>query len=307
MPAVPASAAPPLLSPALLQDLSRRRLTLRRAAARGGVGERPSRARGPGLEFAEFRPYVAGDDIRSLDARASLRSNAAIVREYTVNQQLPVMVALDTSRSMLQGGKFELARSLAAAFAYTALSGGDVVQLARLGDTARLGNAPGLSARLGGQGRATEALAWLAATRPDGRGRVTPGLRAAAPRIPRGALCVVISDFLDADSGEGLRALHARRAEVVAVQVLSPEDLDPALYRAQGPLVLHDAEEPDGEGAVVQLSAGVIQAYRDALAAWTSGLAAAVTRHGGLWLSVRADTPVQEVVRRELLGRGLLT
>ena len=57
------------LPPALQQELSRRRLTAAHARAQGGSGERASRAKGSGSEFADFRPYQPGDDIRSLDAR----------------------------------------------------------------------------------------------------------------------------------------------------------------------------------------------------------------------------------------------
>jgi uncharacterized protein (DUF58 family) len=309
-----------LLSPAVMQELSRRRLSTAqlhsgRARPRGGVGERPSRARGAGLEFAEFRPYVSGDDIRSLDAQASQRAGTLVVREYTVHQQLSVTVVLDASASMGLGQpvKFALARSLAAVFAYAGLSGGDVVQLACLG-TGDLGSGGQLSARLGGQGRSTEALGWLAAKqvgrRPlagqDATQGFSAGLRFLAPRVPKGSLCVVLSDFLDEDAPDGLRRLQAR-SEVLAVQVLSPQELDPALHGAGGPLLLLDAEAPpELPGAVVQLDRPTLEGYRAALADWNAALSTQITRQGGRLLSLSSATSTEEAIRRELLGRGLL-
>jgi uncharacterized protein (DUF58 family) len=53
-----------LLAPALLQRLTRAKLQSRQATASGGIGERPSKAKGLGIEFADHRPYQLGDDIR---------------------------------------------------------------------------------------------------------------------------------------------------------------------------------------------------------------------------------------------------
>src|SRR5690242_1165013 len=101
-------------SASLLTVLSRLRLRARHAVASGGVGERPSRQKGSGIDFADYRAYVPGDDTRHLDARLHARLGGFFVREYEVMKQLPVTILIDGSRSMLQGSlKLDLAKWLA--------------------------------------------------------------------------------------------------------------------------------------------------------------------------------------------------
>lgn len=288
------------LPPAVQQELARRRLVSSgRARAQGGAGERPSRARGAGLEFADHRPYAPGDDIRALDAQVSARLGTPVVREYVVHQQLPVLVVLDASASMGAAGpaKFGLARALAGALAYAGLAGGDRVQAVTFGDGVRGSGA------LQGVNRATELLGFLGRARPGGTGSLHGALTHAAAQAPRGALVVLVSDFLAGDELAALAHAHGRAQEVLAVQVLDPCELDPALL-GRGPTRLEDAE---GGGELdLELTPATLDAYRRALADWNAALGAALARHGGRLVPVRADQSVQAVILREFLARGVI-
>lgn len=291
-----------MLPPALMQELSRRRLGVRTARASRGVGERPSRAKGAGLEFAEHRPYQPGDDIRSLDAQASARLGVPIVREYQVQQQLPVLIVLDAGPGMALGrpAKFGLARALAGALAYTALAGGDVVQVLTFGDGVQL------SPRLHGQSRATELLAWLAARRVGGGTTLRQAAEFIAPRTPKGALALVLSDLLAEDSPRALRPLHARSAEVVALHILSPEEREPARL-GRGPVRLLEAGAgADGPGSVVHLDDATCNKYVQALESWTAALSQELVRHGGQLIGLRSDVAVEAAVAGELARRGVI-
>lgn len=314
------------LPPALQQELSRRRLTAAHARAQGGSGERASRAKGSGSEFADFRPYQPGDDIRSLDARVTARLGVPVVREFVLAQQLPILLLLDASASMGLGStrpgsmglgsmapgrpaKFELARQLAATLAFVALAGGDLVQAASFGPELRV------SPRMQGVNRASELLGWLGAShvaqRGSGAGMSLSGaLRATAGRAPRGALVIVVSDFLSEDAPEALGLAHARRQEVLAVQVLSPEELDPArLFGGKASsdksaVRLDDVES--GEHAVVVLDAATLERYRTALNAWNETLRQRLSQHGGRLVQARSDQRLETVVLRELLARDVI-
>ena len=288
------------LPPAVQQELARRRLvTTGRARAQGGAGERPSRAKGAGLEFADHRPYAPGDDIRALDAQVTARLGTPVVREYVVHQQLPVLVVLDASASMGLGTprKFELAQGLAAALAYAGLSGGDAVQAVTFGEGVQT------CGRMQGVNRATELLGWLGRARPGGSVTLGQALTHAAARAPRGALVVLVSDFLGDLDPQALRYAHGRAQEVLAVQVLAPDELDPSAL-GRGLTRLEDAE--GGGNLSVELNPATLDAYRAALRDWNAALGALLARHGGRLIQVRSDATVQTVILREFLARGVI-
>ena len=122
--------------PAFLARLERLRLLTRRVPAGGFKGEHRASHLGAGLEFADYRPYVEGDDVRHLDWRAYLRFDRLLLRQFEEHGDLAVYILLDCSHSMAptpgSGGrrKFDAARRIAAALAYIALATLDRVTLA---------------------------------------------------------------------------------------------------------------------------------------------------------------------------------
>src|SRR5690606_811817 len=116
----------------ILQRLRRARFITRSAVASTGIGNRKSKDVGSGMDFADYREYVPGDETRHLDARLYARHGKFYIRQFEVERQLPVTILIDGSASMVTGGagKLELARWLAATCGYIGLSGGDQVQLA---------------------------------------------------------------------------------------------------------------------------------------------------------------------------------
>src|SRR5437868_4298384 len=94
-------------------------------------GRHPSPHRGSSVEFAEYRKYVAGDDLRRLDWRAYARSDRFFIKEFEADTNLRCCFILDTSGSMAFGStgiaKIEYARKLAGSLAYLAVQQGDAV------------------------------------------------------------------------------------------------------------------------------------------------------------------------------------
>ena len=102
-----------------LKDL---RLTARRAIGAQGIGVHHSRRRGAGLEFAQYRAYEPGDELRQIDWKLYARSDRFFVREAERESPLTVWIVLDATASMAQrdgarGTRFDTARSLAACIA----------------------------------------------------------------------------------------------------------------------------------------------------------------------------------------------
>src|SRR5512139_495967 len=120
-----------LLSTELLRRLEQVQLLAQRRAKSSARGERRSRSRGQSVEFADYRSYVAGDDLRYLDWNLYGRLDRLFLKLYEEERELPVRLFLDASESMTFGEpvKFDFARQIAAAIGYVALCGFDRVSV----------------------------------------------------------------------------------------------------------------------------------------------------------------------------------
>ena len=144
------------------------------AAPRGGAVS---------VEFADFRSYVPGDDLRYLDWNAYARLQRLFLKLFMEEEDLHVYLLLDTSRSMSFGepSKFHWGRQAAAALSYVALCGGDRVQLFAACRRAAA-RPPGCSAAAG---QASDLFAWLQSSRSDGGTALSAGGPRAAGHGPR--------------------------------------------------------------------------------------------------------------------------
>ncbi|MEY3277005.1 MAG: hypothetical protein RL153_2273, partial [Verrucomicrobiota bacterium] len=120
-----------ILTPELLRRLEQFQLLAARRAKSSARGERRSRARGQSVEFADYRNYVVGDDLRYLDWNLFGRLDRLFLKLYEEERELPVRIFLDASESMMFGSpaKFDFARQVAAAVGYVALCGFDRVSV----------------------------------------------------------------------------------------------------------------------------------------------------------------------------------
>lgn len=126
----------PLLDGELLRQLDRLRLSTLTAIVAGLVGERQGRARIARLEFADYRPYVPGDELRRIDWNIYRRLQQVVVKVGAEDGRLSLVLLVDTSRSMRVGhpSKFRAAQRMAAALAAIALLRGDQAEVHALGD-----------------------------------------------------------------------------------------------------------------------------------------------------------------------------
>ena len=90
-----------------------------------------SKIRGRGIDFEEFRPYQAGDDIRLIDWRATARTGRAVTKVFREERERPVIIAVDQCSSMFFGSqvafKSVIAAQAAALFCWLAIDNGDRV------------------------------------------------------------------------------------------------------------------------------------------------------------------------------------
>ncbi|MDQ2686307.1 MAG: DUF58 domain-containing protein [Armatimonadota bacterium] len=287
---------PPILDTSALRLLEGQSLAPRRMLASRLRGERLSRQKGVSIEFADYRDYADGDDLRHLDWTILARLDRPTIRTYQDEAELSVYLALDTSASMDFGepSKFAHAQRLAAALGFVGLIGHDSVLPLTVG-----GREPRPGRAQRGRGSLRTLTDWLSAQRPDG----TRGLSASLSRLSslRPGLFLLFTDGLEPDFGNALRAVTARGHELMLVQILSDIELDPDL---EGDLRLLDAET--GEAVEVTAHAQTLREYKANLDAHCQRLEEAVLRLGGRFYQSRANQPLSEFVSG-LRRLGLVT
>jgi uncharacterized protein (DUF58 family) len=285
-----------LLEPRAFRLLEGLRLAPRKPQPGRVRGERLTRRAGLSIEFADYRDYAEGDDLRHLDWNVLARLDSPVMRTYRDEEDLAVHVLLDDSPSMAFGEptKARAARDLAVAFGYVGLLGGDAVTPVRLG---RREPAP---AALRGRASYGRFAAWLGREPSDvAPAGLAMSLRNFAGSRSRPGVAVVLSDGLDPEAPAAVRALAGRGHEVWLVQVLSDLDLDPDL---EGDLRLVDGE--GGAPTEITANSATLRAYRENLRRHNEALADAARRGGGRYALVRSDMPLETFVRDTLKREG---
>lgn len=229
-------------------------LSARRVVEGLYAGRHRSPQLGPASEFADHRPYVPGDDLRSIDWRAFARSDHLLVRRYREERDLPLVLALDTSASMEYGEppKSRWATLAAAALGLLACDQGDRVRLCSPG---------ALGPERGGPAGATALCDELSRLRFAGAGDGAALLEEAGRRLERRSLVVLLGDLLAEPEplARAAGALAARGHEVAALQVLDASEL--ALPADWGRSTL---EDPEGSVAPLGCDAAEMKTAYDA-------------------------------------------
>jgi uncharacterized protein (DUF58 family) len=297
-PAPPVSAgtvAERFFSNAFLMQLERLTFVSKRSHVGAVKGERKSPRRGSSVEFADYRPYEVGDDLRYVDWNAFARLNRLYLKVFIDEEDLCVHLILDASGSMDYGtpNKFRYAMRLAAALAFIGFVSLERVGVAAFRDRVAEGWLP-----TRGRNQFLPIQEFLAGLTPGGGTAFNDSLRQYAQRAKDAGVAVVISDFLDpAGYATGLRALLERRFDVHVLHLLSPDELRPVLG---GDLELVDAET--GEVREVSVDAEALRAYERQLGAFISGIEGFCRGHELSYVRISTDMPVEDVLLRRLKG-----
>lgn len=263
---------------------------LYRGETRGSHG---SPRRGASPDFADHRDYQPGDDFRTIDWNIHARLDRLFVKLYQEEEDLGVHLLVDASGSMGFGSppKIDYARRVAAALGYLALHALD-----RVGVTTFTAGLGGSLAPRRGRRQAFHLLEYLSGVASGGATDVGDALRDYALRSRSPGLAVVLSDLLGSPGWErGLAALRYRRFDVVLVQVLDPDDIEPG---AAGPTRLVDRET--GRALRLDVDATVRAAYRGRLAAFHDAVERTCLRSGIEYLRAGTLVPFEDLVLRYL-------
>ena len=291
--------ATPLLGPQLLAQLERLELVSRKVFRGRMKGERRSKRKGQSVEFADFRSYVHGDDLRFIDWNTYARLDRLFLKLYFEEEDLHFYALIDASASMDFGepSKLRYATQLAAALGFIGLVRSDRVRIETLGQSVRQ---PGPVWR--GRRSLWRMVNHLEQIEPGENVSLAEGVKNYCLRNSGKGIVVLISDLLDKDGfQEALRYLVARQMDAYVVHVLSPEEMNPEI---KGDLRLVDCE--DADVAEITVSAPLLKRYQQTLAAFVEGAREFCTRRGMPYLLANTDVPVDQLIASYLRKRGLV-
>lgn len=274
------------------------RLFARRASGASGIGVHASRSRGAGLEFAQYRAYEPGDELRQIDWKLYGRSDKFFVRESERESPLNVWIVIDLSASMGQGDsartdwtRLEAAKAMAACVAELALKQGDGFGLIGLSDK-------GVSVVDAGAGLKQRDRLRLELYRLQVGGAFPPvaQLSPVWGRIRPQDLVIVLSDGFDETCAQMMTRLSGAGREVLMAQILTAEERD---FPFQGGYRFDDPEGGaevlgDGKG----LRADFLKRFAAAREAFEARLRAAGVRHTHYWLDEPVDAPLWRLFSR---------
>ena len=285
-----------LLEPREFRVLEGLRFSPRKSFTGKIRGERLTKKKGISIEFSDYREYSDGDDLRHLDWNVLARLETPIMKTYRDEEDLAVHLLVDSSESMSFGEpmKSETANKLATALGYVALTGGDALYPRRIG----IREAP--VAALRGRSAFVRLNSLLNSSLADGvESSLNNTLRAFANSSARTGLVVLISDGMDPDVTQAIRAIGGRGHELYFLQILSDVELDPDL---EGDLRLLDAEGL----AKVEITANsfALKAYRENLKRHNDGIRDAVLRMGGRYALVNSSASVESIIRDVVKREG---
>lgn len=215
-----------ILDALALAKLSAMRLRLKGMAEGSALGSHRSLLRGHAQEFSHHRPYVPGDEVKSLDWKLYARQDRFFTRQFHEETILTAHVILDASASMSYAGrgiaKWETARQLALSMAYLVIAQGDAAGLTLFG------GAEDIIAPRSARSHLELMDQTLARARPSGAAQLPRVLESLAARMRRRGLVILVSDLLGkpAEILSALKALRARRHDVIVLQVLDPQERD---------------------------------------------------------------------------------
>jgi len=265
-------------------------------------GERRSKKRGISVEFADYRHYVHGDDLRFVDWNIYARLDKLFLKLFLEEEDLSLVLVLDASASMNWGnpGKFMFVQQLAMALGYIGLTNQNRVTLYAFNDEG-VSRLPSLR----GRRRTREMGSWLLDLEPRGASDYPEAMRQIALGRQGKGVMVILSDFMFKEGYEkGLRYLAGGGYDTYCLQVLSPEEVDPARHGLAGDLKLTDIEDQDT--AEVTISAALLKRYKENLNGYCGKLRDFCIRRGIMHVTLDTSLDLTTVLLDYLRKRGLL-
>jgi len=298
----PASSPPnsaPLLSPEMLTKLETLDLLSRKVFQGRMKGERKSTRKGRSVEFADYRNYAQGDDLRFVDWNIFARLEKVFIKLFLEEEDLHFYALIDNSPSMEFGDptKLRVAKQLVAALSFIGLIRQHRVKIETLGQSLRR---PGPVWR--GRQSAWRMFDYLDDLAGNERTSLLDGVKNFGLRNTGRGIALLVTDLMDKQGYEAaLRFLAARRMDSYVVHILSREELKPEVL---GDLRLIDCE--DEQATEVTVGDSLLKAYDRTLQGYLAEVRDFCARRALGYLFIDNQMPIEKIVAETLRRQGLV-
>ncbi|RAL21832.1 DUF58 domain-containing protein [Lujinxingia litoralis] len=268
-------------------------------AATGQRAKRQKKIVGSGLDFADYRTYTPGDDVKGLDWRVYSRTERLFLKLYEEEEDLHIYFLVDASASMHLGSpnKWNYARQVAAALAYIGLSNLDRVSIIPFSSRVQGRLPPGR-----GKAQIFKIFDFLDSVEPGQQTSLRDAFKTFVSQNKRRGLAVVISDFYDpAGIEEGLNALRYHRFEPMVIQLFDQRELDLAFH---GEVQIVDCES--AETRDITVTPALLAAYRQVFEAFCAELEGYCKSRQILYFRAPIQQSFDELILRVFRAGGFL-
>ena len=244
-----------------------------------------------GIEFADYRQYVSGEDTKNVDWRTYLRLDKLILRIFEEDADLPIYIFFDASKSMDYGTplKFDYARKIAAALCYIGLLNQDRVNL--------VGYANGISQELSarrGKNQVWNAFRFLESVEPRGKTSMEQAIKNFFSARRRRGLVVVVSDFLDESGFEkAFDMLRYFRQDLFAVHIYSTDEAQPEF---PDEILLEDSEL--GTTERIKVTPTLLESYAEKFEEHCDEVGNYCRKNGWGYVRTTTDVPFEDLILR---------
>lgn len=272
-----------------IKTLERLNIVARRTLTGFDTGSHKTQNKGGSVEFADYRSYSPGDEIRYIDWNIYAKRDSLFVKEFQSEENIHIALFVDTSKSMDFGSptKLEFAKNIAAAIGYVGLVNFESVSLYTFSDQM-------IESRkfLRGRSMVFELLSNIEALEPKGITKMTAAFADALPKLRGRSMAVIVTDLLDSEGYEdALKKLLAWKFEVHLVHIVAPEELEPT---DKGRITFIDSES--GGEKELTLSAGVIAKYKAAFEGYCEDVKSFCIANETFYTRLASNTPLDDAI-----------
>ncbi len=268
-------------------------------------GKHLVRTYGQTVEFADYREYMLGDDIRRIDWNLYSRFEKFFLKLFTDERQMHTQIFIDCSASMGKDNpsKANYAIGIAAALGYLSVHNMDKVSFQLIKED----KAKNPFGTIVGKRAFFSAISELEKMNFDGEADLRQAVVGCPTTGNNDGLTVIISDFFtDSDWKKAVDYLCYKKRQVLLVQVMTPEETDP-LYMGRVNLIDSESVDvADTKNMKLKIDRASQSAYEQAMHELVDGLKTFCHSRGAEFITVRTDQPIEKVLFKELLKVGIM-
>ncbi|MCH5180509.1 MAG: DUF58 domain-containing protein [Erysipelotrichales bacterium] len=257
-------------------------------------GNHKTKTYGSSVEFADYREYIPGDDISKIDWSVFARTENLFLKLFLDERQLHTRIYIDASASMGFFSKGEKALELAASLAYLSIKYMDKVSIYYIQDN----KIYGLLENVVGKDSFLNSIGKLNDITFKGSSDLSDAIVTSVVGYGDGN-SIIISDFLtDSNYDNVIDHLRGKRRDVLCLQVLAPEELNPSF---RGKVILYDSEN-NQKYYKNNINKSVVEAYQEALDYVTSRIRNYCQIRDANYLLVPSDRSLQDIFFKDLMS-----